>query len=229
MPLKGWSGQGKIRFLSAGRLLYWKGFHLGLRGFAAANIANAEYVIFGDGPDRVRLEALARELNISDRVTFHGAAPRNEFLCALSSADVLVHPSLHDSGGGVCLEAMAAVKPVICLHLGGPATIVNDATGFRVGAMSPEQAIRDLGRAMQLLSNDAPLRSRLGTAGRARCREVYDWDRRAQHMANLYADVCANRLRATAKVDRTAKPQVREHAAPAESIAVNLELRNANS
>ena len=50
---------------------------------------------------------------------------------------MLIHPSLHDSGGWVCLEAMAAGRPVICLDLGGPGLQVTEKTGIKVKASTP--------------------------------------------------------------------------------------------
>ncbi len=51
---------------------------------------------------------------------FWGFLPREEVLEKLSLCPVLVHPSLHDSGRCVYVEAMAANdRPVICLNLGG--------------------------------------------------------------------------------------------------------------
>ena len=51
--LKGFplGGEPPLRFISTGRLLRWKGFHLGLRAFAEARLADAEYWIVGDGPE----------------------------------------------------------------------------------------------------------------------------------------------------------------------------------
>jgi glycosyltransferase involved in cell wall biosynthesis len=65
-------GQHPMRFASVGRLLHWKGFHLGLRAFAHAGSSDAEYWMIGDGPERGRLQALAKELGIADRVVFWG-------------------------------------------------------------------------------------------------------------------------------------------------------------
>ena len=65
---------------------------------------------------------------------------------------MLVHPSLHDSGGWVCLEAMAAGKPVICLDLGGPGEQVTRETGFKIPALDPDQAVKDMARAMAVLA-----------------------------------------------------------------------------
>src|SRR5690606_13744297 len=124
-------GQG-VRFVSIGNLFSLKGFHLALRAFARADLPDAEYWVIGDGPQRARLEALVTELGLAGRVTFWGHVPRQATLRLVKSCDVLVHPSLHDSGGWVCLEAMAARKPVICLRLGGPATQVTPSTGVLV-------------------------------------------------------------------------------------------------
>ena len=112
-----------FRLVSIGRLLHWKGFHLGLIAFAQLmqQCPNSEYHIIGDGPEQRSLERLVRRLGVEEKVRFWGSLTRQQVLRQLAECDVLVHPSLHDSGGGVCLEAMAAGRPVICLDLGGPA------------------------------------------------------------------------------------------------------------
>ena len=56
-----------LRFLSVGNLLHLKGFHLGLRAFAAADLAEAEYWLVGEGPFRRHLELLAHRLGIERR------------------------------------------------------------------------------------------------------------------------------------------------------------------
>ena len=66
------------------------------------------------------MEKLARELGITANVKFWGGIRRAQVLEKLAECDVLIHPSLHESGGWVCLEAMAAGRPVVCLDLGGP-------------------------------------------------------------------------------------------------------------
>jgi glycosyltransferase involved in cell wall biosynthesis len=177
-----------LRFLSLGRLLHWKGFELSLRAFArfASRCPASEYWIVGDGPERKRLEKLAQDLGLTGKVRFWGMIPRSEALEKLAVCDVLVHPSLHDSGGWVCLEAMAAGRPVICLDLGGPALQVTENTGIKVPAISPEQVVSDLAAAMTELAKDPDLRIRLGVAARQRVREHFDWDQKGVFMANMY-------------------------------------------
>ena len=177
-----------VRFMSMGRLLHWKGFHLGLRAFAQADLPAAEYWILGNGPDRRRLEHLATDLGIADRVKFVDRLPRDEALTILGSCTALVHPSLHDSGGWVCLEAMMAARPVLCLNLGGPAVQVTDRTGFRIDAPDPDRAIQGLAAAMVRLAHDPELQLAMGLAGQQRIQEFYNWETRGHQICQLYAD-----------------------------------------
>jgi glycosyltransferase involved in cell wall biosynthesis len=178
-----------IRFIDVARLLHWKGFHLGLRAFAAANIPQSEYWILGEGPELERLQTLAQELGISDRVKFFGHLDRQDVLIKLGQSSVLVHPSLHDSGGWVCLEAMAARRPVICLDLGGPAQQVTDATGIKVSAIDPDRTIFELSQAMIKLAGDRDLLMCMGQAGHHHIQTAYSWERKGQKLAELYSDL----------------------------------------
>ena len=181
--------QEHICFISAGRLIHWKGFHLGIRAFARANLAHATYWIIGEGSEQSRLEKLARDLGIAQQVKFWGKLPRAETLSKLKQADVFVHPSLHDSGGLICLEAMAASLPAICLDLGGPSVLVTPDTGIKVPAKNSEQAISDLSQAMICLSEDPVLRSRLGQLGKEKVKKTYNWQTKGQELAKLYEQI----------------------------------------
>jgi glycosyltransferase involved in cell wall biosynthesis len=131
----------QARFISIGRLLHWKGFHLAIRAFARLDVPDAEYLIVGSGPERRALERLTHQLGVADRVHFLGEVERQQAFARLGESTALVHPSLHDSGGMVCLEAMACARPVICLDLGGPATQVTDDAGLRIPAVDPERTV----------------------------------------------------------------------------------------
>ncbi len=178
-----------IRFVSVGRLLHWKGFHLGLQAFAQAQPQlpkDAEYWIVGDGVERHRLQDLATNLGIKHQVHFKGQFSRQDILNCLGNCLALVHPSLHESGGMVCTEAMAAGCPVICLDLGGPAVQVTEDTGIKVSAQTPEQTVQELTEAMVTIAKDPLLRSRLGQVGQQRVRTHYCWDAKGKELANLY-------------------------------------------
>jgi glycosyltransferase involved in cell wall biosynthesis len=181
--------QTPVRFISIARLLHWKGLHLGLRAFAQANLANAEYWILGEGAEKQRLQDLAQNLGIAHQVQFFGLLSREEVLTKLGDCSVLVHPSLHDSGAGVCLEAMAAGRPVICLDLGGPAAQINAETGIKVSALHPTQSVNELSAAMQQLATNHHLCLQMGWAGQRRVRDFYSWEAKGKQFAQIYEEI----------------------------------------
>jgi glycosyltransferase involved in cell wall biosynthesis len=131
---------------------------------------------------------------VASRVLFHGMLPRRQALEALAHCHVLVHPSLHDSGGWVCLEAMAAARPVVCLNLGGPAEMVTEKTGIRIAAGSASQVHTDLTTAMRTLADSDPVREAMGRAGRMRVEQRYLWEAKSGWLNDLYVSA-SNRER----------------------------------
>ena len=182
---------GSFRLLSSGRLLHWKGFELGLRAFAQfqTEFPASEYWLIGDGPERKSLESLARRFGIARKTIFWGEMTRRNALRKLAECDVLLHPSLHDSGGFVSVEAMAAGRPVICLDLGGLALQVTDETGIKMPAVTPKQVVSELAQALQRLARDHSLCARMGRAGRARVDRDFNWKTKGELLANIYGQV----------------------------------------
>jgi glycosyltransferase involved in cell wall biosynthesis len=181
-----------VRFINIARLLHWKGIYLGLRAFAQARLPDAEYWILGEGPELQRLQALADSLGIAHQVQFLGLLPREEVLVRLGQCSVLVHPSLHDSGGWVPLEAMAAGRPILCLNLGGPSELVTPDTGIKVPAENPERAVRDLAQAMIKLAHNRDLCIQMGQAGKQKIKERYSWEAKGEWFAQVYEELAAN-------------------------------------
>ncbi len=181
---------GALNVVSVGRLLDWKGFNLGLQAFAKANLpAGSKYIIIGDGPAMGHLRQVAAELNLGDNVHFAGHLPREKAMELLATAHALAHPSLHDSGGWVVLEAMAMGKPVVCLELHGPQLMVSEETGIRVPATTPGQVVTDLAAAFSKLAADSDLVERMGNAGRQRVKDVFSWESRRSELNRLYDEL----------------------------------------
>ncbi len=182
-----------FRLLSGGTLLHWKGFELGIKAFTQFQyqFPTSEYWLFGDGPERRRLEKLAEKLGIAEKVTFWGNVGRSELFQKLAECDVLVHPSLHDSGGYIVLEAMAAGRPAVCLDLGGPAVQVTLETGIKIPATCPEQVVRDMAEALCRLANNPTFCASLGHAARVRVKTYFTWDKKGSKLADTYVGLKA--------------------------------------
>ena len=106
-----------------GRLIPLKGGSIAIASLAHAQAQVWSLEIYGAGPEEAALLSLARRLGVSDRVMFHGHCPRQEALDAMSKADVLLFPSMHDQAGWAAAEASSMGTPVVCLPLGGPPTL----------------------------------------------------------------------------------------------------------
>ncbi len=142
-------------------------------------------VSIGEGPDRARLEGLAKANQA--RITFLGAADDTIRDLWYAAADIFVFP-VRDEGpdvegyGIVCLEAAAAGLPVIVGMGGGaPETVVSEETGLVVDAMNPVL----LRRAIERLASDPVLRHAMGERGRMRALANSDWATRWQTLAEL--------------------------------------------
>lgn len=175
------------RAIFIGRLVEWKGVDFLLR--ALELVPDLRLDIVGTGPERRRLETLSRALAVADRVKFWGEYPDDDLPRRMADADFLVLPSVSvdEMFGMVLLEAMAAGRPVITTAVPSGVREVNIAgvTGLEV----PIRDVNALAHAMRTLAEDAPLRERLGAAGKARVKERFTVGRMAEAHLDLYAKV----------------------------------------
>src|SRR5579862_1269094 len=121
----------ELHLLYVGRLLHWKAVDVALHAMAEARrrYPGMKFAILGEGPARPRLEALTRALQLQDAVHWEGWVSQAKLAGHYRAADVLLFPSLRDSGGMVVLEALAQGLPVVCTDLGGPGLIVDQSCG----------------------------------------------------------------------------------------------------
>lgn len=181
----------RVKVLYVGRLLYWKGLHLGLPAFACLRekAPGTTLTIIGSGPDEQRLKNLARRLNISDAVTWIPWMEREKVLKAYKNHDIFLFPSLHDSGGMVVLEAMAAGLPVVCLDLGGPGVMVTEKAIFKIPANTPQQVVQDLKEGLWRLAHDPALRARMGEETQKLVVKHFDWSKKGEWIREIYQNV----------------------------------------
>jgi len=118
---------GIVRVVSAGQLIHRKGIDVLLRACSDLPATCWRLDCYGDGPERWRLEQLARSLGLADRVAFHGVVSNDAVSVALAQADVAVLPSRFDGWGMLVNESLTAGTPVICTASCGAAVLVSSA------------------------------------------------------------------------------------------------------
>jgi glycosyltransferase involved in cell wall biosynthesis len=149
---------------------------------AWARVPGAFLLVVGEGRDRTRLEALAGELGVLDRVRFAGRVRERNLPDCYRAADVCVLPSLELEGFGLAaLEAMACGTPVVVSDAGGlPETLRQMDHNLVVPRGDPDALAARLTAAF---SGTSPLPSR------ERCREHalgYTKDALARRHHDLY-------------------------------------------
>lgn len=139
--------------------------------------------IYGGGRLLEELKDLANTLGVGDDVVFFGTIPNAQVADALQSFDVFVNCSVKESFGVAIVEAMSCGLPVVATDTVGFREVVDDGvTGFILADREPETMAE---RIIELLK-DAGLRKEMGSAGRKKVLELYDWEKNISLMENLY-------------------------------------------
>jgi glycosyltransferase involved in cell wall biosynthesis len=176
------------QFLFVGRLLYWKGLHLVFRALTEVrrDVPDVTLKIIGTGDDRAWLVERARAVGVTE-LTWVSSIPHHEMAREYRQSLALVFPSLHDSGGMVVLESLAAGLPVICLDLGGPGTIATPdcAEIISTRGAAEDDVVQALAEAMIRMATDAAFRAHLAANAPVRAKQL-TWDLAADH---IYASI----------------------------------------
>lgn len=129
--------------------------------------------IAGSGPEREPLEALAKKLNVSDRVEFLGYVSDDDLIQLYGKSSVVYFAPQDEDYGYITLEAFLSQKPVItAVDAGGPLEFVrHEVNGLISQNLTPEE----LGRNIEMLVADKARCADMGLAG-LRSVEHITWD-----------------------------------------------------
>jgi glycosyltransferase involved in cell wall biosynthesis len=180
----------RLTVLSVGNLIPIKGHQVLLRALAIVS-RQFPYVrceIIGDGPERLPLQHLARELGIANQVQFFGRQSRAQVADAMRRCSVFALPSRYEGLGCVYLEAMASAKPVIACNGQGIGEIIeHDRNGWLV----PTDGVPELAKSLARILENAPLRLRLGNNARQTVLQKFTLHHQASNLAAIYRECAA--------------------------------------
>jgi glycosyltransferase involved in cell wall biosynthesis len=174
------------QLLAVGNLIPSKGHDLLLRAIhrLLPSFADLQCHIVGEGPERARLESLARDLAISPRIHFLGRQSREAVAAAMRRCSVFVLPSRSEGLGCVYLEAMSCAKAVIaCRGQGIEEVIEHGKNGWLISPDSLDELVHGLST---LLSSDVS--SRLGLAARETIKTGLTLGHQAQRLLAVYRE-----------------------------------------
>ena len=170
--------------LAVGRLSREKGHVDLVRALAILRGLNVELkwklAIVGEGPERRRIERVARAEGVDRRVVFAGHTGNVWPYYAI--ADLLALPSHSEGSPNVLLEAMAAGLPVVAAAVGGvPELAAHEKSALLV----PPGDVTAFAAALNRLLTDVPLARRLGAAA-ARATVGFSPEAYASSLVNIY-------------------------------------------
>ena len=154
---------------------------------ALSELSEFDLAIVGDGPERSRIEARARQLGVADRVHVLGRLPQEELPVLYSAADCLVHPSEREGWPNVLLESMACGTPVVVSNFGGVSDIVSAPEAGRI-LVQPTPAC--IAQTIRELMSSSPDRDATG-----RYAEGFDWNSTTFGQIELFRRICQQTIK----------------------------------
>ena len=146
--------------------------------------------IVGDGSERPRLELLAAEKNVLDRITFAGE--RRDIPEILSTAGFFISSSRTEGISLTLLEAMGVGLPILTTAVGGNPEIVEDD---RTGRLVPAENPAALANAIDGMCRDREMWSTMGELGRDRVERHFSLRSMIQRYSSLYDELLAIKRR----------------------------------
>lgn len=180
------------RIVYAGQLYPWKGVDVLVRAFAQVPIGELVIVggLKGEG-DFDRVQALARELGLGERVRFTGSLPQKDVARELADATVAAAPFLKTAMTSEhtspikAFEAMAAGRPLLISDTEAAREIVDDG---RTGLVVPPGNVEAWAAALRRILGDRDLQMALARAAFEKA-SLYSWARRAERLEEFLGAV----------------------------------------
>ena len=167
-----------------GRLTEQKGQDRLIRALSQMSTRGVRLRLVGEGECRGMLERLAVELRVEDRIEFLGKCDPSPHYRA---ADIVAVPSRWEGMSLVLLEAMASGSAIVATSDGSSGLL--SSAGIEVAGGSEPEVVRKLADSLDLLLNDASLRSRLRTAARQLAENSYDHTLWAAKYRGLWTEI----------------------------------------
>lgn len=170
--------------LFCGRLVYYKGIKYLIESMQ--HTTRGTLVIVGNGPLELELKSHVHRLGINHRVCFLSTIEDSLYPAIYTICDLFVLPSIYrtEAFGIVGLEAMAAGLPIVTTEIGTGTSFYN--SDGKTGYIIPPQASAILGRTLEKLLVNEPLRKRLGDSGSHKVQSMFSIEKMLQSYVDLY-------------------------------------------
>lgn len=176
----------RIQVLMAGRLIYWKGFDIGIAAIKKLleDDEKVDLHIIGNGNEKDRLINLCGEF-YEKGIYFHGNVPYENMNNIYKRVDIFLNTSLHDSGCMVILEAMSKRVPIVCIDTGGPKILTDTSCAFKIKPNKKEKMIEEIVCSIKKLIKNSELREDMGVAAYKRVVNNFEFEKKYKDIGEI--------------------------------------------
>lgn len=182
---KPYTDNNTLQLLSVGRLMYQKGYMIGL--LTAKKLKEGgipfTWTIVGDGPQRDELVYNIHAMSLTGQVILAGKKNRDEIINLYENACIFFIPSIYEGIANVCLEAMAMQLPVVSSDCSGMPEVITHGEN---GMLAPNYDYEALADCIVSISKDFNLRQRMGSHARKTIEDNFTLKRQVNEFEKQY-------------------------------------------
>jgi len=178
----------RLRLIMVGSLIPRKHVDHIMEAMGQASFSeDMELCVVGKGPEKERLEQLARRLGLEKQVHFAGSKNHQELIELYDQANLFVCPSVQEGFGVVYLEAMARGLPVLLTSDCGAAGLVEK---YKCGFVIAPSQIGQLAEILDNLIKNQGTTKTMGNRGSAAVQQNHTYRHLAENLIRIYTDLC---------------------------------------
>lgn len=179
-----------LNLLWVGKIQGLKGLPIALKALKLlkANKVSVTMTIVGDGPDDTACRQLAKEIDVTEMISFLGKRPNKEVKELMKIHDLLFFTSLKEGTPHVILEALSNGLPVLCHDACGHGDIVNDSIGVKIPMVSYQKSIEMFSEQIIFLYRNQ-YRLYEFSKNAKKFADMNSWKNKAKKMIEIYEDV----------------------------------------
>ena len=178
--------------LSIGRFVPLKGFDITIEAFAQfyhqqeeTKQAKLKLILIGKGPEEATLKALAKKLNVENKVRFIPWICKDKLNNYFLKSDVFFFPS-HEGAGMVVPEALSFSLPVLCFDNYGPGEFINIECGLKVPYTTYEESVEHFAKHLDDLFHNDQMKLKLSKGALNQYYQEFTWEQKGKLINKIY-------------------------------------------
>jgi glycosyltransferase involved in cell wall biosynthesis len=175
----------QVQLVWSGNLIERKNFAMCLDALAGVNHWNWILNVLGNGPLMAKLQDKVTELNLKDRIVWHGRLPRKDAIRIMSGAHLHIITSMAEDNPAVIFEALTYGVPTLTIDHCGMGDVICSKCGIKIEPDTYNAMVSNMSKALnKLLRNPHELVERAQTT--LICADEHSWDKRLSKLNNIY-------------------------------------------